>query len=188
MAFSKIAAENLGGSTFPAIGAGNLTGIASANNKPAFSATKSDNQSISNNADTKVTFDGEILDSDGKFASSRFTPTVSGKYYIYGQAYHNSGNNSDMKVASLNIFKNGSRAALSVFDARANQPRGVGMTIEAIVELDTDDYVELYAKVDTDDAGITIDGGDSQTTFGGFKIITWVYIIKLKNILMMITN
>jgi len=172
MAFSKIAAENLGGSTFPAIGAGNLTGIASANNKPAFSATKSDNQSISNNADTKVTFDGEILDSDGKFASSRFTPTVSGKYYIYGQAYHNSGNNSDMKVASLNIFKNGSRAALSVFDARANQPRGVGMTIEAIVELDTDDYVELYAKVDTDDAGITIDGGDSQTTFGGFKIIT----------------
>ena len=143
-------------------------------NKPAFSVVKADNdnQSISNNTDTKLTFGTEVLDSDGKFASNRFTPTVSGKYFIYAQAYHNSGNNSDMKVASLNIFKNGSREALSVFDARANQPRGVGMTISKIIDLDTDDYVELYAKIDTDDGSMSVDGQDFQTTFGGFKIIT----------------
>ena len=142
---------------------------------PAFSVVKTDSQSISNNSDTKVTFQTEVLDSNSAFASDRFTVpsgTADAKYFIFAQCYCNSGNNSDLKVASLNLFVNGSRQALSVFDARANQPRGVGMTISKILGLSASDYVEVYAKVDTDDAGITIDGGDSQTTFGGFKIIT----------------
>jgi hypothetical protein len=144
-------------------------------NTPAFSVVKTDQQSISNNTDTTVTFQTEVLDSNGAFASNKFTVpsgTADAKYFIFAQCYCNSGNNSDLKVASLNLFVNGSRQALSVFDARSNQPRGVGMTISKILGLGAGDYVEVKAKVDTDDAGITIDGGDSQTTFGGFKIIT----------------
>ena len=145
------------------------------NMTPAFSVVKTDQQSISNNTDTTVTFQTEVLDSNGAFASNKFTVpsgTADAKYFIFAQCYCNSGNNSDLKVASLNLFVNGSRQALSVFDARANQPRGVGMTISKILGLGAGDYVEVKAKVDTDDAGITIDGGDSQTTFGGFKITT----------------
>jgi len=145
------------------------------NMTPAFSVVKTDNQSLTNNSDTKITFQTEILDSNGAFASNRFTipsGTPDAKYFIYGQAFHNSGNNSDLKVATLNIFVNGSRQAMSVSDQRAGQGRGEGRTVTKILGLSAGDYVELYAKVDTDDAGITLDGGDSQTHFGGFKIIT----------------
>jgi len=144
------------------------------NNTPAFSVVKTDNQSISNNTNTKVTFQTEILDSNGAFASNRFTipnGTADAKYFIFAQTYHNSGNNSDMKIATLNLFVNNSRQAMSVFDARSNQPRGVGMTISKILALSAGDYVEVFAQMDTDDGSMTISGGDSQTTFGGFKII-----------------
>jgi len=141
---------------------------------PAFSVVKTNNQSISNNTNTLVTFQTEILDSNGAFASNRFTVpggTADAKYFIFAQTYHNSGNSSDMKIATLNLFVNNSRQAMSVFDARSNQPRGVGMTISKILALSASDYVEVFAQMDTDDGSMTIDGGDSQTTFGGFKII-----------------
>ena len=174
LSYSTLDATKLSGN-LPAISGANLTSIASADNKPAFSVVKTDNQSLSNNADTKVTFQTEVLDSNGAFTSNRFTVPVGtpdAKYFIFGQAFHNSGNNSDLKVASLNLFVNGSRQAMSVSDQRAGQGRGEGRTVSKILGLSAGDYVELYAKVDTDDAGITLDGGDSQTTFGGFKIIT----------------
>jgi hypothetical protein len=142
---------------------------------PAFSVVKTDNQSISNNTDTIVTFQTEILDTNGAFASNRFTVpvgTADAKYFIFAQAACNSGNNSDLKLAYLNLFVNGSRQAMSAFDARSNQPRLIGMTVGKVLGLGAGDYVEVKAKVDTDDAGITIDGSDSQTTFCGFKIIT----------------
>ena len=142
---------------------------------PAFSVVKTDDQSISNNTDTIVTFQTEILDTNGAFASNKFTVpvgTADAKYFIFAQAACNSGNNSDLKLAYLNLFVNGSRQAMSAFDARSNQPRLMGMTVGKVLGLSAGDYVEVYAKVDTDDAGITIDGSDSQTTFCGFKITT----------------
>ena len=54
-------------------------------NTPAFQATLSSSQSISNSSATKVQFDSEIFDSDGTFDSSsnyRFTPAVAGKYHV----------------------------------------------------------------------------------------------------------
>jgi len=55
-------------------------------NAPAFEAQVTSNQTISDNTATKVTFDNEIFDTDGKYDHStnyRFTPTVAGKYFVY---------------------------------------------------------------------------------------------------------
>ena len=49
-------------------------------NAPAFRVKLSGTQDIANATWTKVTFDSETIDSDGKFASNRFTPTVAGTY------------------------------------------------------------------------------------------------------------
>ena len=55
-------------------------------NTPSFQATMSGNQDISHNTATKVQFDTEDFDTDGKYDHStnyRFTPTVAGKYHVY---------------------------------------------------------------------------------------------------------
>jgi hypothetical protein len=55
---------------------------------PSFEAfLSSDTSTLSNDTDTKITFDTETYDSDGTYDTSngRFTPGVSGKYFIYGK-------------------------------------------------------------------------------------------------------
>jgi hypothetical protein len=52
---------------------------------PAFSVYQSSQQTgISNQTWTKVTLTTENFDTDSKFASSRFTPTVAGYYQLSG--------------------------------------------------------------------------------------------------------
>ena len=51
-------------------------------NMPAFSAYQSSATSVSNATGTKILFGNESFDTNSNFASSRFTPTVSGYYQI----------------------------------------------------------------------------------------------------------
>jgi hypothetical protein len=51
-------------------------------NGPAFSAYSGSATSLTNTTYTKVNFDTEEFDTNNNFASSRFTPTVSGYYQL----------------------------------------------------------------------------------------------------------
>jgi hypothetical protein len=51
-------------------------------NMPAFYAYQANSQTITSGANTKVTLDGELFDTNNCFASSRFTPTVAGYYQL----------------------------------------------------------------------------------------------------------
>jgi hypothetical protein len=53
-----------------------------AGNGPAFSATKSANQTVTSGVFTTITFDTEQFDTNNNFASNTFTPTVAGYYQI----------------------------------------------------------------------------------------------------------
>ena len=58
-------------------------------NTPAFEAYLSSDQSISDVTYTKVEADTEVYDTDNCYDNSanyRFTPTVAGKYFVYGSA------------------------------------------------------------------------------------------------------
>ena len=60
-------------------GSGNITigsGVTVNVNRPAFAATLSADQSISNSTATKVTLDTETFDTDSAFASNKFTNQV----------------------------------------------------------------------------------------------------------------
>ena len=72
---------NLAGSAYAAAGT----------NTPAVESYLSSDQTLSNNTATKVTFNLEAFDTNGTFSTSnnRFTPAVSGKYYIYGRLIFN---------------------------------------------------------------------------------------------------
>jgi hypothetical protein len=128
-----------------------------ASNTPAFGATVNSATSVGDNSYTKVQLDTEVLDSDSTYDNStnyRFTPAVAGKYFIYGMVAVGSGsgvNNAQQMFVA--IYKNGSLYQQAVHDGRNNAYGDTfGGTVNAIVDLDADDYVELFA------------------TFGGFRI------------------
>ena len=138
---------------------------------PAFSAYSADNQTISDATWTKVELDTEEYDSDGTFATHRFTPAVAGYYFIYGRfnidTAHNTAGAADCHVA---IHKNGSSYTSQQQRWLGYPQRNPGVQCSAVLSLDDDDYVELYAYCDDGQDSPVIDGTAKQTWFTGFKV------------------
>ena len=141
-------------------------------NTPYFWGRNGSLQALSNDTITKLNATTERVDSDGKYASSRFTPTVAGDYFIFGGAYLNSEVNSNLDIAQVVIYKNGS--AISSASSRTNfRSNGINQSllqISTIIDMDSDDYVELYGLLEAADATGGLSGTD--TFFGGYKLIT----------------
>jgi len=132
-------------------------------NTPAFSATPSTTQSITANTWTKITYGTEVLDSDNNFASSRFTPTTAGYYYIFLKIYTGIPN----AYLYSNIYKNGSSYCVGIIPSG----QAGGTTISTILYLNgSTDYVEAYTYQGTSNGDIDFSNGKSNT-FGGFKLI-----------------
>ena len=141
---------------------------------PAFAAVPSSSTSTAHNTYTKVQCDTETFDSDVTYDNSsnyRFTPAVAGKYFIYGMVAQGSGTGvNNMERQYTAIYKNGSKVVQSVQDGRNNAFGDTfSGTCAIILDLDSDDYVELYTK--------PLDGGSANcnyytdsTCFGGFRI------------------
>jgi len=141
-------------------------------NTPAFEAHLSSSTSqLSNDTDTKVTFDTEIYDSDSTFSSGRFTPAVEGKYMVYGRLEFDDTNVSTTEEHMVKIYKNGAQA--SVFFNMPNTTDSQ-ITFAEVFALDDDDYIEIYAKINNSNGGRLIRGlGSTQkaSAFGAFRII-----------------
>jgi len=136
-------------------------------NTPSFLAYKSSDQtSISSNTATKITYTTEIYDTDSTFASSRFTPGVVGKYYVFAFIYLAS--TVDQNNPEILFYKNG--AAVSTEFQVPGATKNIPFSSSTIVELDADDYIEVYAKTATSSA--TAYSSGTQMRFGGFKLIT----------------
>ena len=56
----------------------------------------------------KVTFDTELFDTNGNFASSRFTPTVGGQYYFCADLHHYNSASGATTIRNTALYKNGS--------------------------------------------------------------------------------
>ena len=137
-------------------------------NTPAFSCHLSGNQSIGTGSWTKVTIDSEDLDTDGKFTSNKFTPTVAGWYLIRVFCRFDSGN--DMTDCIVGIYKNGSLISKHTEGSIEVQSK----LLSQLVYLDSDDYVEMYVKQNTG-GSININGGSYENQdvafFQGHKLI-----------------
>jgi hypothetical protein len=132
-----------------------------AGNGPAFSAGKSATQTLSAATFTKVTYDTETFDTNNNFASSTFTPTVSGYYQISSSLY--TGTNT---LLIITLYKNGSNyQELSRLPASAS-----GLTANGTVLVycnGTTDYIELYAYLV---AGGTIGSSALLACFSGVLV------------------
>jgi hypothetical protein len=111
-------------------------------NMPAFSAYSNADQFISSATHTKITFGVEEFDTNSNFASSRFTPTVTGYYQVSGA--FNFGESTAATRAIITIYKNGVAAK------RGSDIAAIGHVVNcsALIYLNgSTDYVELFAHI-----------------------------------------
>jgi len=156
-------------------GSGNITiNNAALKNTPAFEVYLNSNQSISASTYTKVQYNTEILDTDNCYDNAtnyRFTPTVSGYYYLEAQIMLvNSA--ADFQSFNIRITKNGSdisnidrNFAGNYFDAGAGQ----GLNVSVISQANgSTDYFEVQG---ISSGTSSVFYGTTGTSFRGYKII-----------------
>jgi len=114
--------------------------------QPSFFVVPSGNQgSIANNTWTKITLDSEVFDAGGTFASSKFTPAIAGFYVIHFGIYI--PNIDDGERVTVKLYKNGSEYTYGEHKHYSSTSNADGMiTSSTVIQLDTDDYVELYVN------------------------------------------
>jgi len=135
---------------------------------PAFQANMVADATISipNETLTKVTFGTEVFDTDNKYASSRFTPTIAGKYFMYTRLSFN--NSTDFDDLRLHFYKNGSRYSGAVMRHEYLDQ----IYLYDVIELDSDDYVEVYVYQASGAASNLLTNEDGRrNNFGGYRII-----------------
>ena len=136
-------------------------------NTPVFGAYKAGDQgSIAANVWTKVTGFAEEFDPQSTWDNSngKFTPAVSGKYFIYATVYLSANDGSFSKIA---IGKNGSRIIETV--CNAGRTEATPFQVSCIAESDADDYFEIYVRQPTS-SGTAYSNG-VQVKFGAFKLL-----------------
>jgi hypothetical protein len=135
---------------------------------PSFLAYPTAQQSIANATNVKLNMQGELYDTDNCFdnvTNYRFTPTVAGKYYLFGCRRLASA--SSFNDNSVSIWKNG----VSIADT--NQPHSYYnvVHIDTTAEANgTTDYFELYCYQGSGGA-INTNFGIGLTRFGAYRII-----------------
>ena len=140
-------------------------------NKPAFYATRSGAQSISNNTYTKLQVNTEVVDTNSAYDNSsnyRFT-VPSGEAGLYSFAARSSlANVNDDQRGQIVLAVNGTRDSKTMhrdYSTGADQALYVGTT--GIFNLSVGDYVEVFVL---QNSGGTEDADNNF--FAGYKICT----------------
>ena len=163
-----------GNSILTSDGAGVVTPNASGiKNTPAFEAYTTSQTSLSDNTETKVLFGTEVFDTDSCYSSSRFTPTVAGKYYCYAQVRGGGGANNSMLKMYVVFKKNGSYyhgSTVPLYEIGTSYKfNNMSLEISSTIDFNgSSDYLEVYVLVDS----TTTPRYEAQASlFGGHKLI-----------------
>jgi hypothetical protein len=141
-------------------------------NTPAFFANSGSVTSLANTALTKVAITNEVFDTDACYASSRFTPTTAGKYFLHFSVAINTSSN--MTAFYPILFINGSEHATGTRIRKYHGGSDAAVQTYAqsalVTANGTGDYFEVYAY---QNSGGSIDTYNSTMDqfFFGYKII-----------------
>ena len=159
------------GATLDATGA-TITGALT--NTPAFFATASSAQNLTDLVATKVQFDSEIFDSGSVYDAStnyRFTPAVVGKYYIYSTLTI-AGSADAIESMQLMIYKNGSNIINSLNIFGTHDHSEMSQFVYGVDIANTTDYYEIYGNVNVSSGNAALSGTSSKRNiFGAYLLI-----------------
>jgi hypothetical protein len=156
-------------------GAGTISSGGLMTMTPSFYVTLSANQVVSNGTNTKIQYDNVIIDTNSCWDSSnyRFTPTVAGKYFVFGTMASN-GAYSGTQYQFTRIYKNGSVSTSNGLDFRNNAGGFQNATHSSgIFTMNgSTDYIEVYGNVQMSSGTSEFDGDSTARTYMyGYKII-----------------
>jgi len=179
MAIDKIQSESINLADNFAF-TGTVTGAGGANT-PSFEAKiDGTQQTLSQDVNTKIAFAIENFDTDSKYDTSnyRFTPTVAGKYFVYSVVSHRNNANA-ARYAIPMIYKNGSAYQGGFHYGNDDYKMNwILTTINTIITLDADDYIEAFTRFRVTSGDCVIDGNDNSSGsnipmsyWGAYRII-----------------
>ncbi len=154
-----------------------LIKASASSNTPSFLAKMSGDQGITDDTDTKVAFNSEVFDTDGKYdhlTNYRFTPTVAGTYFLFAQIHGKSNNNTEIADYRITLKKNGSNLYSTRHNPANNYANQMALNIQVMDVADSDDYYEMFAILNDTSGNPTLehDEGNGVTSwFGGYKLI-----------------
>lgn len=130
---------------------------------PAFAAYSNASQTLSSGTFTKVLFQVEEFDTNNNFASSTFTPTVSGYYQINALGFAQiSGGNVTRGITTL--YKNGSVfQRLSDISTTTSNVLGAGGSVIVYMNGSTD-YLEVYYYLTASAGTLTVGSTSTSET------------------------
>ena len=135
-------------------------------NTPCFWVAKDATQAIAGDTQVQLTYEEELLDSAGAFASSTFTPQVAGYYFIYAQARFNS--NSDADMWNIELYKNGSSVNVGSMVTRTQQTAQVS----GLIQLNgSSDNVKFYVYHNLAGSNINVEDANNYTYAFGMRVI-----------------
>jgi len=143
-------------------------------NTPAFQAYKSSSQSLSAGATTKITFDSENFDTNSNYdtSTSRFTPTVAGKYYLDLSLQFDINATGALLYCYAYLYKNGSNLKMSLNDFQNGNASQHNATSTFIVDMNgSTDYIEAYGHIYNTGAVLASNGTAKLSVFSAYKII-----------------
>ena len=142
-------------------------------NTPAFFAHAASDQNLTDNTYSKLTLGTEVFDTNGAFASSRFTVPSgqAGKYFFYGSVRTTTSSDTQLQDSYAAFYLNGSRYLENRMNFNNNYITVSTSLIHVVLDLDVADYVELYGAVNTTSSQARIMANEKSTNFGGYKIL-----------------
>jgi hypothetical protein len=154
-------------------GSGNISSGGALTNTPAFEGYLSSNQSVSSDAWTKVQINTEVFDSNNNYDNStnyRFTPTVAGKYHIFGAIALDAGA-SNLAEGYVAIRKNGSAFYETIFIPSSNANQFSPSLVTTVEANGTTDYFELWGRCTDTSGNPVFNSANRRTRFGAYKLI-----------------
>ena len=137
------------------------------------SKTGSDDQNITQDTYTKVTFDNEAIDVGSNFASNKYTAPSAGKYFFNAQVKAQSNLDGGVQAYTMALYKNGTMIGNTDNQLISGNQKKVCKNVNLILDLATNDYIEVYIFLSRSSGSVTLHVyGDSYygTHFTGFKL------------------
>ena len=146
-------------------------------NRPIFTFTNSgSNQSIADNAVTKVNLDTALNDTDSIIDTVNSKVVIpSGKGGLYQINYSlriDAGANSIQGITLAYLYINGTRYNRVYQNSATNYGRATHLTRSSVIQLSEGDELELYAQCDTTTGALPfVNIGIDYTELSGFKLL-----------------
>ena len=136
---------------------------------PVFFVVKNATQAIATATVTDLTWETETLDSNGKFASNVFTPTVAGYYWLQASALIEYANAAG-EYGALRIELNDADTGLYMRNIESGDTTMSGtLQVSGVMYMDGDDTAKV-SIYHTQGGSQNIDNNTSYTRFCGFRI------------------